>query len=106
VIDVETIVGSGPALFLVGLLLLIFGSLARERRVTILGAEMMLIVVSVLLLILLNRWGPRAAQIPVSVIACAQALGVAALTCVIIWRDPLLPAAVPLADPVRGERGA
>jgi hypothetical protein len=102
VFEVETIVASGPALFLIGVILLIFGSLARRPLAMVLGGELMCVVIMVFLLINLLRWSPGEARVPVSVIACLQTLAGVAVACVEFWRERSAPVIAPSAQAVEG----
>ena len=69
VLEIETILGSGPILLVFGLLSLIFAIRRRYLAGIVFGASGLLVVLGSFLLINLMGWGPREAHEPIGSIA-------------------------------------
>lgn len=90
--DVESIMATGPALLLIGALLLICSILDRDRWAMVAAIQHGSAVIGVALLIAGLQWSPRVAQRPVTAIVCANAVVVFILACVAIGKRRIVDA--------------
>jgi hypothetical protein len=73
-IEVESIVVTGPLLFLLGIATIITGQKSRHPSAWVVGSAQCAVCLFILALILILDWSPRQAQVPVSAAAVAYAL--------------------------------
>jgi len=74
IVDIESIIGSGPALLLVAIALYFLAVPAPLRPLRWISGAISVIVVFVFLLININEWSPRRAEDPVNSILCVAAV--------------------------------
>jgi len=76
-VDTETVVATGPAVFLAGTVMVVHGVRRRDRWTWILGLAHCAICAFFVVLVNLYRWGPGDAHVPFAVMGVAYTLAVA-----------------------------
>lgn len=85
----ETIVGSGPVLFLVGATLFVLALRLRQILTAVIGALSVLVCVLVVFLINYNGWGPVEGDAPITVIIWVYAFIVVPLSVWSLWMSTM-----------------
>ena len=85
--DVESILFSGPAYSIAGLITAAIGHFQKRRTIFLMGLSAPTLAVGIFLLIFLNRWSPQQAQTPVPIICTGYFIGIVIATMLMIHRS-------------------
>ena len=86
-VEVETVIGSGPALAGLGLVLLTLGLMRRSPGACLLGALHIAVCLLFFGLVFFNSWGPRQAEVPFRILSPAYCAFILFLTTAFTWLD-------------------
>ena len=87
--DVESILFSGPAYSIAGLISAAVALFQKRRTVVLMGLSAPTLAVGIFLLIYLNRWSPQQAQTPVPIICTGYFIGIVITTMLTIHRSQI-----------------
>jgi hypothetical protein len=82
-VDVETVVVSGPVLFVLGLVLIVAGGVTRSWRAVGFGAAHVGVCILFVALVNLRHWSPRQAEAPFTIMGSAYTS--AAVFTALLW---------------------
>ena len=91
-VDVESILFSGPAYSIAGLISAVLALIQKRRAIVLMGFSAPILAVGIFLLIYLNRWNPQEAQTPVPVICAGYFIGILITTMLMIHRSQAVTA--------------
>lgn len=85
--DVESILFSGPAYSIAGIISAAVALIQKRRTIVLMGLSAPTLTVAIFLLIYLNRWSPQQAQTPVPIICTGYFIGILITTMLMIHRS-------------------
>lgn len=85
--DVESILFSGPAYSIAGLISAAVALSQKRRTIVLMGLSAPTLAVGIFLLIFLNHWSPQQAQTPVPIICTGYFIGILITTMLMIHRS-------------------
>jgi hypothetical protein len=86
-LDTETVVGSGPVILLVGLVLMIVGAVQRRLLSALIGAGHCGVCLLFFTLVAVFDWSPSGAHVPFLIMGILYVVAITPLT-VLAWRKP------------------